>query len=242
MGATLDALRDLQDIEHQIVDIRKQLQKKQNMVDAHERKISGLQKEIATAQEELRRMQLEFSALDLDVKTRTANVTKAREQLNGVKTNKEYAALLAQLNNDKADLTRAEQRAMEYMQSLEQRQAEIAAKTQQLEAEQSRREELLDQSDQTRQSFANRLGQLEEQWKAAAAKVPADALRTFQRLSERFEGEALVKCEKTHPRRDDYVCGGCYMSLTAEVANALLTRDEVRTCKNCGRILTIERG
>jgi predicted nucleic acid-binding Zn-ribbon protein len=38
----------------------------------------------------------------------------------------------------------------------------------------------------------------------------------------------------------EYVCGGCYMSLTAEHANALRTRDELRFCDNCGRILYLE--
>jgi predicted nucleic acid-binding Zn-ribbon protein len=38
----------------------------------------------------------------------------------------------------------------------------------------------------------------------------------------------------------DYVCGGCYMSLNAEHVNALRTRDEIRTCDNCGRILYLE--
>jgi len=36
------------------------------------------------------------------------------------------------------------------------------------------------------------------------------------------------------------VCGGCYMSLNAEHANVLRTRDEIRTCDNCKRILYME--
>jgi predicted nucleic acid-binding Zn-ribbon protein len=37
-----------------------------------------------------------------------------------------------------------------------------------------------------------------------------------------------------------YVCGGCFMSLSPEHANSLRTRDQIRTCGNCGRILYLE--
>ena len=37
------------------------------------------------------------------------------------------------------------------------------------------------------------------------------------------------------------ICDGCNMSLAAERANALLTRDDVITCDSCGRILYIEK-
>jgi predicted nucleic acid-binding Zn-ribbon protein len=40
-----------------------------------------------------------------------------------------------------------------------------------------------------------------------------------------------------HPKRDEYLCSGCNMKVTLEVINALQTRDELQTCKVCGRIL-----
>ena len=50
---------------------------------------------------------------------------------------------------------------------------------------------------------------------------------------------APIEIEGTKPPHS-YVCGGCFMSLNAEHANALRSRDEVRTCDSCGRILYLE--
>lgn len=241
MGVTLDALRELQEIEHQIVDIRRQLKKKESIVAVHQKKIAGFQSQIAAARGELQRLQVEFQAQDTDIKARSAQIAKQREHLNSVRTNKEYASFLAQLNNDRADLTRIEQAAMEQMQAIESQQAAIAALQEQMRAEEVRRDELADQSGQAQQSYSVKLEQLLAQRKKAAGGVPADALQTFERLSDRFDGEVLVKCERTHPRKDEFICSGCYMSLTTEVANALLTRDELRTCRNCGRILYFDK-
>lgn len=239
MGAALDALRELQEIEHQIVDVKRQLRKKERVVEGQQKRMATLEKQIAADRAELNRLQVAFQQLDLDVKSRSANIQKSREQLNSVKTNKEYAAVLAQLNNDKADVTQIEQQALEKMQEIEAKQAEVKEKEDQLAAAEGRRAELQDQADQTKQSYAGKLGELQRERDDLARNVSKETLMLFDRLSERFDGEVLATCDRTHPRRDEYICGGCYLSLTAEVANTLMSRDDIVTCKNCGRILVI---
>ena len=76
----------------------------------------------------------------------------------------------------------------------------------------------------------------------AAEQTEPSTIVLFDRLSERYEGDVMAGIERTHPRRDEFICGGCHMTLSAELANALMVRDDVLTCKNCGRILHIEKG
>jgi predicted nucleic acid-binding Zn-ribbon protein len=106
MGAKLEALRELQIIESQIVDIRRQFASKERLAAAQSRKLAELRKSIERERLDIRSAQAEVDAVDLDLKARSANLAKLREHLNSVKTNKEYAALLSQLNNEKADTTR----------------------------------------------------------------------------------------------------------------------------------------
>ena len=63
----------------------------------------------------------------------------------------------------------------------------------------------------------------------------------FNRLSQRYEGEVLAEVERTNPRRDEFLCAGCHMSLRVEVANMLKSRDEIVTCKSCGRVLFMHK-
>ena len=51
----------------------------------------------------------------------------------------------------------------------------------------------------------------------------------------------MADVQKPHPKRDEFVCGGCHMTITAEAVNALMTRDELQTCNNCGRILYLQQ-
>jgi hypothetical protein len=69
--------------------------------------------------------------------------------------------------------------------------------------------------------------------------VPPKARMPFERLAERFEGEAMSPLEKPDRRQEEYVCGACQMTLVVDVYNRLHSRDEMVPCPSCGRMLYI---
>lgn len=237
MGSTIRALLDLQDIELQLVDIRRQVARKERRVAAQERKLAATRRALTEQAEQIKRAQVEFDEADVDVKGRSANIARMREHLNTVRTNKEYAAILAQINTEKADVTRLENRALEMMQAVEARRDELKAAQASEQEEAKRVEEARAELEQSRQSFADRLERLNRQRQQAAEQLPPDTVALFDRLSERYDGECMAIVERVSPRRDEYICGGCHMALRAEAANMLKIRDDVVTCSNCGRIL-----
>src|SRR5262245_26604597 len=121
MGPRLQALLAYQDIELQIVDIRRQLERKQRAVEAQRKKLESFRHSLEAEKAEVRKVQAHFDELDVDIKARSGHISKLREHLNTVKTNKEYAAILSQLNTEKADVSRIEQKAMEIMEQVDNR-------------------------------------------------------------------------------------------------------------------------
>lgn len=242
MGPKLQALLDLQQVELQIVDIKRQLARKERAVAAQQKRLDTLRKELAAEREAVQRAQVEVDAADLDLKSRQSHIDRMRERLNTVKTNKEYAATLAELNNEKADVSKLEARALELMGAVETKKTTLVEREQSEGREIDRLRDLEAQLEQTRQSFADKLKRLETQKTRVVEGIDESELKLFERLSERHDGEALAQIERTHPRKDEFLCGGCYMSLSAEIANAVLTRDDLVTCRNCGRIVWMEKG
>jgi hypothetical protein len=242
MGVLLDRLRDLQEIELQIFDIRRQLAGKQRQVERQAARLQQTQSEIAAAREELRRSQMEVDDADLDLKARSAQVNKIRETLNTIRTNKEYAAILSQLNNEKAEVNRIETRALELMGKQDDRKKAFGEREAAAAVEEQKLQDVRKQFEQTSKMFADRMAALMRERDTAAGQLDAKFVDLFTRVSERYEGEAMAKVVRTHPRRSEFVCEGCNMSITMELANILLTRDEVNTCDTCGRILYMEPG
>ena len=241
MGAKLQALFALQDIELQIVDICRQLERKKRRVKSQHHKLQATRETIEAERLSVRKSQSEFDNLDMDIKGRSANIDRLREHLNTVRTNKEYAAVLARMNNEKADVSRLETRALQIMQSVEARKQELARHEQAEATETERLEDLQAQLEQAQHSFAGRLERLQKQRDEATAQIEPKTITLFNRLSERYEGEVLAEVERTNPRRDEFICTGCHMSLRVEVANMLKSRDEIVTCKSCGRILFMHK-
>ncbi|MCG3127021.1 MAG: hypothetical protein CHACPFDD_01877 [Phycisphaerae bacterium] len=240
MGPTLQALRELQQLELQVIDVQQQIGRRERAVEAQKRKLDELGRVIESVRHRLHDLQRDADSHDLDLKTRTANMGKLREALNSVKTNKEYAAVLAQLNTEKADVGRLENSVMEKLVAVDQGKADLAAQQQIEINEIARREDLQQQLEKTRASFNDRLTRLVAQRDAAAARIDAKSRGLFERMSERYGGEAMARIVRTHPRRDEFVCEGCNMSINAQRYNAVVTRDEVQQCSNCGRILYVD--
>ncbi len=237
MGARLDALHALQDIERQIAAIRRK-------VEAESRRIKSLKKGVELQDvlvEErtlaLRTTQLEIEKLDLDLQSREVMLAKHREALNAAKTNKEYAAILTTINTEKADTAKIEGRQFQYLTDLDEKKARLdAAKAERIEkvARVATIEKALkDYTDE----HAEELHRLEKERDAASVDLPQAILDTFRRVAEKHEGEALAPVLIQNAKRNEYACGGCNMSVTLETVLTLQTRDELQMCASCGMIL-----
>lgn len=240
MGATLDALHRLQEVELQIAEIRRAIERKARAARQHEARLAELDAKIRHDQDAIRSVQIEADRLNLDVKAREAEIAKLRAALQTSKTNKEYSAILTQLNTNKADSSKVEDRVLALLTDLDKKRAECAAVVEQKMAEEQKLAELRAAVAEAEQKAKPRLDQLAEERQQAASVVPPTALEFFNRVAKKNDGEALAKIIRTHPKRSEYACEGCNMAITIEQVNAILSRDEAITCNICGRILYIE--
>ncbi len=242
MGKTLEALLHLQSTQLQLVQVQKRLRFQTYAVSAQEQKIQTLQEEYDRLHEKSLQRRSEADRLDLDLKIKDEHIQKLRAALNTAKTNKEYAAFLTEINTSKADNAKFEERTLKLLGEVDEIAGQIQELQQQIDQEKKSLEEIIQRS----KDEITRLTGLSEDISAkravAAEAVPEKALKIFERIADGMDGEAMAAIE-THGKKNpyEYVCGGCYMTLNAEHANALQVRDEIRLCNNCGRILYMEQ-
>jgi predicted nucleic acid-binding Zn-ribbon protein len=194
---------------------------------------------LAAAQKSQKELQAKAGNLDLDLKTRDAHIEKLRTQQQTAKNNKEYQAFLIEINTAKVDKTKVEEEAMRVMEQVDKASAESAALTTQLEAERKRLTELAAQIDDTLKALQAEVDALMPARREAAAALPPKVLAEFDRLADRFDGEALSALARPDRRREEYLCTSCNMDLVTDVYNKLHSRDELVFCPSCRRILFI---
>jgi hypothetical protein len=241
MGRMVEALRKVQAIEYQLAEVRRRLKLASAAVEAQQARIGELQQQEQALHEAVLARQRDSAAVELDLKQREQQVAKFRASLNTAKTNKEYAAILTQINSLKADNSRLEDEVLRVMQAVDVARGQLEQVKQQRQQNQGYLEEVKGTSGAEVARLETMLKELQQRRSQAEAGVPADALGVFNRVAAIRDGDAMAKIE-IHGRKPpyEYVCGGCNMSIRAEHANALRARDEIRFCDVCGKILYLE--
>ncbi len=240
MGQTLEALHRLQVLELQLAEIRREAKAKALRVEHHQRLVRRTETKLREQQAAIQERQVRLDAIQLDVSVREEAIDKHRQALNKARTNKEYAAILAAMNTEKADVSKLESQIIELMdevQAVKDEAAKSEAERAKLAQNVARAEEFVLNYDLESRSQRNGLQDQKNQCAETLEKV---ILATFDRVAQHHDGEAMVPVVKVHPKRDEYVCSGCNLTLTLEVINVLRSRDEIQLCPACGRILFVE--
>jgi len=240
MGATLDALHRLQAIDQQVRSVRDRIDSKKRAAEARQRKVQTLQRQIDNLQQQIQDAQSEADRLELDRKSHDEHAKKLREALNRAKTNKEYAAILTELNTDKADLSKIEDATLAALGRVDELRKELNALQEERQQARQRADAMTEEAQSLHDKLSEKLKTLEAKREEAANQIPPQARMLFERAAEKHEGEGMAIVEKTHPKRADYICSGCNMTVTLVTVNALQTRDEPQVCQTCGRILYLE--
>ena len=239
MGPLLDGLVKLQSVENRLRAIQSKVNRCKKTVIFQENQLRQLQSSLAAKQEEIKLTRIQSDKLEVDLKSKDEYIAKMRAALNMAKSNKEYAAILTELNTAKADNTKLETQILELMKTTEADQAECEELTAQIEQKTTDIEGLKATSQEQITELQKDIDVIQAEWDQAAKDTPKDVLDTFKRIAENYDGEVIAMVEKQDERTGIYSCSGCYMRVPDEIANKLLTNDEIIHCSNCTRILVM---
>jgi hypothetical protein len=241
MGSLLSALLNLQSIERQLAQVRTRLRARLNAVNAQQKRIDTRQEELESLNQQLQDSRKAADEHELTLRSKQEEVTKYRTALNAAKSNKEYAAILTQINTLKADNAKLEEEILKLMQQVDAAKEQAQAAQQGIKEEQEKLEGVQASSQEEIDKLNAMVEDLEAKRKEATEGIDAKALQSFERIADTYQGEAMAPVEAQGKKPPyTYVCGGCFMALNPEHANALRVRDEIRHCDNCGRILYLE--
>jgi uncharacterized protein len=239
MGPINIALVKLYQADQKLREAQARLDSVSRNARIQERKVADLTERLHLGQGTLKEQQSQAGQLELDLKTREAKIERLRAQQQNAKTNREYQAFLVEINTEKLDRGKSEESLLKIMETVEKAQAEIKELTASLEAEKAKLESIrLDIGDRVKQ-LQSEVDSLRPAREESAAAVTPQARQAFERLADRFDGEAMSALAKPDRRREEYVCTSCNMDLVTDVYNKLHGRDELMFCPSCHRILYI---
>jgi uncharacterized protein len=229
MNATLESLVHLQETENELRRVQTALQA-----------IPAAKAEIQTAMSEKRgRLDAARSELEVCQKSRKQNEavvqdletkrSKYKGQLMDVKTNKEYTAMLHEIEGVEREIRSREDQILADMERAETLTAEVKreeALFKSVEEKGGNDEKALDAKAAQLQTEAKRAT---EERDRAAASVPEEAMELFQRVAK-LRGAAVSAAEAG-------MCTLCHVKLRPQMWVDLKKSEEVIQCPACSRIL-----
>lgn len=240
MGPVLHGLIKLQRVENRLRAVKSKLSRCRRSVLFQENQLRALQNEMEAKQEEIKLTRVQIDRLELELKEHDARIAKLRAALNTAKTNREYSALLTELNMSKADDSKIESQVLDLMKNVETDEASCLEIQEQIDGQKEKLAELRKDTETKATEFEKQIKEIQVEWDAAAGKIPSETLEFFTRVADTYDGEALAVAGKQNEQVEVFSCGGCFMGLPAETINRLMTKDEIIRCSNCTRILILK--
>lgn len=240
MGPLLKGLIKLQSVENRLRVVTAKLTRCRRSVIFQENQLRALQSALEAKKEEIQLTKVQSDRLEMELKSRDEHIAKYRAALNLAKTNKEYSAILTDLNTNKADNSKLEAEILELMKTSEADEAECLELQNQIDAQKEKVNQVRKNAETQAIELEQDVTRVQLEWNAAAEGIDKEALEIFKRTAETYDGEALAVAEQQDERTGVYSCGGCFMRTPDEVVNQLMTHDDIIRCSNCSRILVLD--
>jgi len=231
MSPDLERLIKLQELESTIADAKSAIAAQPERVAELDTRLDGARQGVEAARERLQQNQETRRGHEKDAALYQGRLSKFKEQLMAVKTNREYQAMQHEIETAQHDLGTVEERVLECMveadeltAALKRAEAVLAAQTKEIE---TARGELA--REVTAQEVA--LGQATKARAALVADMSQEHVALFEQVARVRKGVAI--CSATR----DGLCSLCHVRLRPFVFQHVRQNDEIIQCESCRRVL-----
>ena len=232
MQKQLQLLRDLQELDTEKKVVENERQAGLNEQEAFKAELDRLQQMVNSLDGEIGVLEAEKAELVNAMALEQENVERSEGRLPQIKTQKEYVAVLKEVDTAKKlskELQAGIDAKNEILASLsadkEEKDAELASSPEQADPRCA-------EVDASLVAVHKQLAEMERQRGAMLEELPKSMRKRYELLMSRRAGVAVVEARGG-------ACLGCHMHLPPQMFNSLFIVNEIQTCPHCNRLLFV---
>jgi hypothetical protein len=234
MKEQIKTLAELQRIETEMSRTRSSLDEFPGKIEALNARLIDSEKIITDETDRLARLKKEYRSLESDAQMKNEAVKKSEARLLSLKSNKEYQAVLKEIDEARKKVSQLEDQLLTMLDGIEEAEKSIPlAKTmyENLKSEiESQKEHLGEQESQNTKKFND----LEADRKKVAQKIPQKLLDAITHMKRNISSPVVVPVKKG-------VCRGCNINIPPQMAIELQRCERLEYCPFCHRIIYWEK-
>lgn len=185
------------------------------------------------ARQEFEQVQQEKREKERAIEEERDKVEKAKAKLMSIKTNKEYYAMLKEIEATKRTNSAREEELLAILSRYEELEKRLSDLKTEVEEVGGRYRERMVDIEARMARFDKDISALLAKKTEVASRIDAGLMRRFEMIFQRRDGIAIV------PARN-HSCTGCHMNIAPQLFNLLQRDDKLYSCPNCNRILYYE--
>lgn len=226
----IEILLKLQTIDYDLGELERSKEYLPDMMNTLTKEIEEIEGKLKDHRQSLEKARADQGNLDLEIKSKEADLKKYQEQMMAIKTNKEYDALVSEIDTIKTSISSAETSLLETMEQLGSLEKEIAVLEEKLTQVKENNTRQLGILQEKIDSIGEKVSAKEAVRSEAMAMISKSTLATYERVRRGKGGPVVVVVRKR-------ACGSCHKSLTAKKIQEIKRRDNLNTCESCGCLL-----
>ena len=230
MLETLEKLLVLQDHDRRIAQLKLERTRIPEQVAAAEQRLKTEVARLDSLRDEAKHIETERKKMEIDAESKRAQIAKYRSQLMLIKSNTEYQALLKEIARAEQEVDEVETRELEVMEKGDQLQPSV-------KTGQATLKEITAKVEGERSDLQKRLAMIDQELKQTQAER--------QQLAQEVDPAVLSRYERLMRSKSDFAvvpirngnCGGCHLSISAQLVHNAKHGSDLTSCEFCGRIL-----
>ena len=233
MHENIRLLKELQDIDYWIGELERSKEFLPDMMKNLQSEIEQVKTESVEKKARLQQAQIELRELEIRIAENKELRQRYQDQMLTIKTNKEYDALVEQIEAAKTQISLDEEQSLVLMTEIDQLKTavtELEAKD--LTIHDVNGEKLRDLQSQI-ESVQDKMSEKEAHRDHLVTKVPKQILSVYERIRKGRGGDVVVRLRRG-------ACGECYKAQPPQKIQMVKRGDTIQTCSSCGRILIWE--
>jgi uncharacterized protein len=228
----IELLAELQEKEIEAAKIEFVLKKLPAKIEEMTLGLKKFETAIESQKEAMSNLKKKYRSLEMDAQSHQSRIKKREEQLRAIKTNKEYQAILMEMEEIKQVISRIEDESLVCLDKMDESEQEVLAK----ENEYINEKESIDASkaelELESEADKKKLAEILSERDRLSSMIEPQLLSHYQFIKSIAGGLAIVEVRNA-------VCLGCNMNIPHQMYNELHRGDELRNCPHCQRLLYV---
>ena len=230
MNTELASLVTLQEEDLELDRLRKSCDAIGPQIDALALELQNSGIDLERFKNGLTQLLLKKKELEMDMSAKEEEIKKFQKEVNNVKTNEAYKAILKELDQAKTKERELEDNLLDVLQRLEDHQKELKGKEGEFKTKEQDTKGRIGELEKKREDMTHQVHEKSETRNSFAASVPEKLKTRYDSIRKGKGGVAVVPIQ-------GIACGGCRFNLPPHVLNDVAKDQTIVTCESCARIL-----